>query len=468
MNAKFMRTDDVRSGCSMGSENEIIALQAKLQREEKKVTVLESLIETKTRELYNEHEKSRALGERFAGIVETVPNPLLVVDDELKIEVVNSAAVALAGAQRQDLIGASLTTLLSMREISRVMGARRNDSGIVTNVETNFQTKSGKLVPVFLSASVMRDEASGHEKTILVAFDVSERRALEAQLLQSQKLESVGQLAAGIAHELNTPIQYIRDNMSFLTAEFAKIKGIVEDCIQFCETVEKGSVPLDAARGILSRARESDLSYLLSEIPNAIHETFNGAESVARIVRAMKEFSHPGTTELVEVDLNKAIQSVATISRNEWKYVAELVLDLDPHLPAVPCYVGELNQAILNIIVNASHAIADALSKRGEDRGVLTIVTRQRGHEVDILVSDTGTGIPEDVQPRVYEPFYTTKEVGRGSGQGLAIAYSTIVKKHKGKLDFRTKLGCGTTFVITLDTRLGKSAQSSGSGTESE
>ncbi|MBX7144770.1 MAG: PAS domain S-box protein [Oligoflexia bacterium] len=442
----------------MTNEAEFSALQRKLRREEEKVAALEGMIEGKTRELFQEHEKSRRFGAHFAGIVETVPNPLFLVDDELKIELVNSAALALVGVERSKLIGASLTTILSMREISRVMGARRDESGIVSNIETNLQGKGGKLVPVILSASVMREAGSEREKTIFVAFDVSERRALEAQLLQSQKLESVGQLAAGIAHELNTPIQYIRDNMSFLTTEFQKIKEIVESCIKFCESVEAGSVPLGEARAILGKVRESDLGYLLSEIPKAIHETYNGAESVARIVRAMKEFSHPGTTELVEVDLNKAIQSVATISRNEWKYVAELVLDLDPHLPAVPCFVGELNQAILNIIVNASHAIEDALSKRGDDRGVLTVVTRQRGHEVDILISDTGTGIPEDVQPRIYEPFYTTKEVGRGSGQGLAIAYSTIVKKHKGKLDFRTQMGCGTTFIITLDTRLGKSS----------
>lgn len=437
-----------------------VALERKLKREEEKVAILEEMIESKTRQVYEEREKFRELGAQFASIVETVPNPLFVVDEELRIEVVNSATISLVGFTRDELVGASLTTFLSMREISRVMGAKRTDSGLVSGVETNVQTKEQKLIPVILSASVMKDEATGKEKIVLVAFDVSERRALEAQLLQSQKLESVGQLAAGIAHELNTPIQYIRDNMSFLSAEFERIKSIVSDCLVLSEAISKGPVPKQVALDLLSRAKDSEITYLLNEIPTAIQETLNGAESVARIVRAMKDFSHPGTTELVEVDLNKTIQSVATISRNEWKYVAELVLDLDQGLPAVPCYVGELNQALLNVIVNAAHAIEDSLKVRGEDRGVLTIATKHReaDHEVDIMVTDSGTGIPEHVQPRIFEPFFTTKEVGRGSGQGLAIVYATIVKKHKGKLSFRTEVGKGTTFVITLDATLGKNA----------
>lgn len=448
--------ENAHSGCPTVKSEHDMAIERKLEREEQKVAVLENLIETKTRELFAERERFRELGSQFASIIETVPNPLFVIDDELKIELVNSAATMLLGVSREDVVGAELTRFLSMREISRVMGAKRGESGLVSNIETNIQTKSQRLTPVIISASVMRDEVSGREKTVFVAFDVSERRALEAQLLQSQKLESVGQLAAGIAHELNTPIQYIRDNMSFLLTEFERIRGLLSDCLTLCDAAARGPVPKQVASDLLARAKECEIEYLLSEIPTAIQETFNGAESVARIVRAMKDFSHPGTTELVELDLGKTIQSVATISRNEWKYVAELVLDLDPNLPAVPCYAGELNQALLNIIVNAAHAIEDASKIKGGDLGVLTVATRQRGHEVDILISDTGVGIPLDVQPRIFEPFFTTKDVGRGSGQGLAIAYNTIVNKHRGKLSFTSQPGCGTTFCISLDTRLGK------------
>jgi signal transduction histidine kinase len=171
---------------------------------------------------------------------------------------------------------------------------------------------------------------------------------------------------------------------------------------------------------------------------------------VTKIVRAMKEFSHPGGKEKTPADLNKAVETTATVARNEWKYVADLKLELDPALPFVPCFLGEINQAVLNLIVNAAHAIADAIKSTPEAKGLITVQTLRDGEHVQISVTDTGTGIPEAARPKIFEPFFTTKDVGRGTGQGLAMVYGSVVKRHGGTVTFETEIGQGTTFTIRL------------------
>jgi len=273
-------------------------------------------------------------------------------------------------------------------------------------------------------------------------------RQSERQLLLAQKLESIGHLAAGIAHEINTPIQYIGDNSRFLDEAF-------RDLIRFVESrAELASAPRNPGRADLVTAPERtahdvDVDYLRAEIPKATEELLGGVAQVARIVRAMREFSHPGPVEKAPVDINRAIESTILVSKHEWKYVAVVTTDFDPELPPVPCVGGEFNQVILNLIVNAAHAIGDVV--RGSDRkGSIRIGTRRDGGWVEVRVSDTGAGIPEDIRARIFTPFFTTKEVGKGTGQGLAIAHSVIVKKHQGTLHFESEIGVGTTFVVRL------------------
>jgi signal transduction histidine kinase len=173
-------------------------------------------------------------------------------------------------------------------------------------------------------------------------------------------------------------------------------------------------------------------------------------DRVTKIVRAMKEFSHPGGKEKAAADLNKGIETTVTVARSEWKYVADLELDLDPALPLVPCYLGEFNQCILNLVVNAAHAIGDVVKQHPGTQGKITVRTRQDGSHAEVRVSDTGTGIPEAARPRIFEPFFTTKDVGKGTGQGLSIVYNTIAKKHGGEVSFETETGRGTTFILRL------------------
>jgi len=192
------------------------------------------------------------------------------------------------------------------------------------------------------------------------------------------------------------------------------------------------------------------LDYLRTEVPKAITQLLDGVEHVARIVRAMKEFSHPGPVEKAPVDINRAIESTALVSRNEWKYVAELITDFDPELPRVPCMAGEFNQVILNLIANAAHAIADVVQASPGAKGTIRISTRCHAPWAEIRVSDTGAGIPEAIQGRIFDPFFTTKPVGKGTGQGLSIAHTVIVQKHGGTISFESAPGAGTTFLVQL------------------
>ena len=279
--------------------------------------------------------------------------------------------------------------------------------------------------------------------------DTTARRMLETQLAQAQKLESIGHLAAGVAHEINTPIQYLGDNTRFLDESFRNLDRVLRSYETLASAVETSGVLPEEVKQVRAAAEEADLEYLHDEIPRAIQQSGEGVERVATIVRAMKEFSHPGSAEMKAIDLNHSIESTLTVSRNEWKYVAEAVTEFDPNLPIVRCLPAEFNQAILNLVVNAAHAIAD-LPGRGTGKGRITIRTRRDGAWAEIRVGDTGTGIPAGVRPHIFTPFFTTKEMGRGTGQGLAIAHTVVVAKHGGTLDFETEEGKGTTFIIRL------------------
>lgn len=277
-----------------------------------------------------------------------------------------------------------------------------------------------------------------------------ERQMMEVQLRQSQKLEAIGQLAAGIAHEINTPMQYVGDNTRFLKEAFGTIVKLLECHVELLDAVKTK----DPRPDFLNRAEEvfadSDLKYLFEQIPTSLNETLEGVERVSKIVRAMKEFSHPGSKDKVPGDLNRAIESTITVAYNEWKYVAEIKLDLDAALPQVPCFIGEFNQCILNLLVNAAHAIGDVVKHQPGTKGLITVSTRRDGDHVEICLRDTGTGIPESARPHIFEPFFTTKDVGKGTGQGLSIVYGSIVKKHGGTVNFKTECGKGTIFILCL------------------
>jgi len=282
---------------------------------------------------------------------------------------------------------------------------------------------------------------------VAVKEDISERRAMETELRQAQKLEGIGQLAAGIAHEINTPTQFVTDNLTFLQESWQAAVPVFN---MYRTVLRDRLLKLAPAAAVeLQKAEQScDLDFIAEEVPRAIAQSLEGARRVASIVRAMKEFSHPDSAEKTDADLNQGVLSTITVARNEWKYVAEMETSFDKTLPPILCYPGEVNQVILNLVVNAAHSIKEKVN--GNGKGKITICTRNRGSFAEISVSDTGMGIPEEIQHRIYEPFFTTKEVGKGTGQGLAFSHSVVVRKHGGKIWFDTELGRGTTFFINL------------------
>jgi signal transduction histidine kinase len=292
-----------------------------------------------------------------------------------------------------------------------------------------------------------RDPAVDDEITLFVR-DISEAKQLEAELRQAQKLESVGRLASGIAHEINTPIQFVSDSCFFVREAFTTMAGLVRGYAALLGRAATG----DSRQALLADAaaleEEADLSYLLSNAPKSIETMVDGLSRVAELVAGMKTFAHPDQKEQVPVDLNHALKSTLTIACNEYKYVADVETDLVT-LPNVVCHAGEVNQVILNILVNAAHAVAERV-KGTDERGLIALRTRVEGESVVISIADTGAGIPAEIRSRIFDPFFTTKDVGKGTGQGLAIARSVIVDKHGGDIGFETEVGKGTTFHVRL------------------
>ena len=333
----------------------------------------------------------------------------------------------------------------------------RTGHAVIGKVEEEVSRGEGASAWVLTSKLPMRN----HQGEIIGTFGVSKditalkqaelaRQTMEVQLRQSQKLEAVGQLASGIAHEINTPTQYVGDNTRFLQDAFGQISATLGSFAELLAAAKQGQATPELIERVEKTIAASDLAYLSEQIPAAIRDTLEGVERVTRIVRAMREFSHPGASAKVPAGLNKAIDSTITVARNEWKYVADMVLELEPGLPLVPCFVGEFNQVILNLVINAAQAVGEVVKAVPGSKGTITIRTRTVGESAEIRVSDTGPGIPEAIRGRIFEPFFTTKDVGKGTGQGLTIVYGSVVRKHGGTVTFESEMGVGTTFIVRL------------------
>jgi PAS domain S-box-containing protein len=311
-------------------------------------------------------------------------------------------------------------------------------------------TKENKDRIIEYNASSIKDKTGNFIGFIIVFRDITEQKRIEAQSALSQKMESIGQLAAGIAHEINTPMQYIGDNTRFLQDSLKNFFEILNTIEIFSQKSENLDDLKDSCSKFKKMKEELDFEYLKTEIPSAIEQTLTGVDRVRKIVLALKDFAHPGVKEKQPSDLNHGIEVTATISRSEWKYVSELETDLEEGLPPVYCVIDEINQVMLNMIVNSAHAITDAIKKESSQKGKIIISTRKEDQFVKITISDTGKGIPKSNLNKIFDPFFTTKVVGKGTGQGLAIAHDIIVNKHKGTIQVESEVGKGTTFIIRL------------------
>jgi signal transduction histidine kinase len=281
---------------------------------------------------------------------------------------------------------------------------------------------------------------------VLSLRDVTAQKNLESQLQQARKLEAIGQLAAGIAHEINTPMQFIGDNVRFLQGAIGDMQVVLEG---YRSAVQgDASLASDVRRSLEQLEQDKDIGYLIENTPQSCESALMGVARVSKIVYAMKEFSHSGGAEKTLADLNRAIESTATVATSVWKHVAELELRLEAGLPTPPVHLGEINQVVLNLIVNAAHAIGDVVKDGAKGR--ITLSTHHDDTHVEIRVADTGTGIPESARDRIFTPFFTTKEIGKGTGQGLSLARSVVNDRHHGTITFETEMGRGTTFIVRL------------------
>lgn len=281
-------------------------------------------------------------------------------------------------------------------------------------------------------------------------LDITDRKTLESQLLQAQKLESVGQLAAGIAHEINTPTQFVQDNTRFLKQSFADYLRALTALRRLREGLPEQPPEQKQLAEIDHLLEETEIDFLTQDIPLAIDQSLEGLQRIASIVSAMKEFVHPGTDVKQPVDINAVIGNIVTVSRNEWKYVADVATNLEEGLPKPAGHRDKLGQVILNLIVNAAHAIADEVKNGRFEKGLIRITTRKLPEAVEIRVSDNGPGIPQALREKVFEPFFTTKAAGKGTGQGLTIARSVVVEQHGGELLLENTENAGATFIIRL------------------
>ncbi len=413
---------------------------------------VEATVRDRTRDL--EQAKKDIHQERtvLVNVLNNIPCQVFWKDSESRYLGCNQPFAAVAGLASSDKVVGRTDLDLPWSE-AEAQAFRADDQEVMRSglakldIEESQKIADGRTLTLLTSKVPLKDEQGVLLGVLGVAVDITERRQLQSQLLQAQKLESIGQLAAGIAHEINTPVQYVSDNVRFLKDQFGALMQVTTHSQALCKA-EAPDVPLARAE-LASQLAALDFEFLSAEVPLALEQSLDGLDRVATIVRAMKEFSHPGSTKMEPADINKAIKSTATVCTNRWKYVAELHLELDANLPPVPCLVAEFNQVVLNLIVNAADAIGEH-PKSKDTRGNITVRTKALVDAVEIRVEDDGPGIPEAVQKKMFEPFFTTKAVGKGTGQGLAISRNVIVKKHGGTLRFESAVGTGTTFIITL------------------
>ena len=422
----------------MTDGDELRVLKRRLERAEQRVRTLETRIEDRTREGYLASAQLRAASISLAELFRAVPGAIIVIGSDGLVEAVNGETLRLLGCEEGDLIGSAQQKIFG----DSWSPAQNVSSDKVLRVERDVYTKNGQRVPVLLSATLM--DTGQYHSIVCVAVDLTERKKLEAELLHAHKLESMGRLAAGVAHEINTPIQFISDSVRFACDAIADLAPLYHRYREIRQAPEADLLRLLAEQDALEA--EADVAFLFEQLPAALGRAMDGLQQVANIVRATKDFAYPTTRERRPANINKALQSTLTIGKREYADIADIELSLGD-LPLVPCHIGELNQVFLNLVINAAHAIHD---RRQGGRGCISVSTQVLGAHVVIAIGDDGDGIPDSIRASIFNPFFTTKELGRGSGQGLAIARSVVVERHGGILDFDTGPERGTTFFVRI------------------
>ena len=427
-------------------------LLRRVARERNARLAAESILEEKSLELYEANvalqrtaENLQEQMQKYQSIFEFAAQGIVTVDRNWQIKSFNPAAEKIFLLSHENAVDRKFQSLFALPATQHALtDFADHQPGLHQVVGLRGE---GNEFAAELTTSLVQHK----DESVLVALirDRTEQQQLEAQLRHAQKMESVGQLAAGIAHEINTPVQFVGDNIRFLTNSFEELEALLELLRQFDDSSQTQE-DWDALQAQRNRLEQSmDLEFIRKEVPEALVQSLVGIERVTTIVKAMKEFSHPGETSKTAVDINDGLMSSITVSRNEWRYIAEVTTDFDKQLPHILGFPGDLNQAFLNVIVNAAHAI-ESLGGDQPSLGKIHISTSHSSEHVEITISDNGCGIPMSDQQKVFEPFYTTKQIGKGTGQGLSVVHTVITEMHQGEISIQSEVGVGTKIEIRL------------------
>ncbi len=436
-------------------------LERRLDRERKARQAAESLLETKSREL---HQTGEALKDAAISL-EAQKSQLKLILDNVQAGIVftrSDLSARRINESARSMFGVDASTIKSMRDlfvgppdvVDWIDSLHDQSYGIDEFTrEAICCGADGREFPVEFGVKPLQHEGNPHfvwfvRDITRRAREHAKRQALEQELAQAQKLEALGTLASGVAHEINTPVQYVSDNLQFLNESLSNLVALAQLSRNGLENEKFDGTTFKSS--FFRMAEEIDLDFIVDEAHMAAKQSMEGLDQVTSIVRAIKSFSHPGDEAKVPVDLNETIRTTLTVARNRWKYVAEVRTDLGDGLDEIPCHPSDISQVFLNLIVNA----ADAIEESGpEENGLIAIKSRREGEWAEIQISDTGNGIPAEVIDKIFDPFFTTKDIGKGSGQGLAISYNIVRQKHGGTISCKSEPGKVTTFTVRLPTR---------------
>jgi len=370
-------------------------------------------------------------------MIDLIPVFIYAKDVHSRFTACNRLVAQRMGTEPAELIGKTDFDFFPREHAERFFADEQAliQSGVplIGHEEIAFDKVSGTNRVILTSKVPLRDAAGNLTGIVGTGYDITDRKDTEERMASMDRHESIGRLAAGVAHEINTPIQYLNDSVSFIREGVTELLTYIDR--------------LHAATAVRPEGSD-DVEYMREELPPAMLRVAEGLARITETVRSMKDFSHADQREMSGVDLNKAIGSTLVVARSEYRDVADVETDFG-EIPPVTCHGGQINQVVLNLVVNAAHAIGDSLKGTG-GRGKIFVRTRREDDRVVISIADTGGGIPEAIRARIFDPFFTTKEVGRGTGQGLSVSRNVVVKGHGGELDFVTELGKGTTFYVRL------------------
>jgi two-component system, NtrC family, sensor kinase len=389
--------------------------------------------------------------ERFRSIFDRAPTGILCLDAYGRITDANRALCEIVGRPREQINGSLQADLFD----GAVAGPATTAAGDKADQSVpepgprqgRVRRPDGTVRVVQVNDVAVKDKEGGLRTVVATVEDLTDSLRLAEDLRRAQQMEALGQLAGGIAHEINTPTQFISDNLSFLTDVWGPVLRALAVSKSAAARLREGGAPDDVAAMLEQACQEADLDFVQAEVPPALSQSKEGLARVATIVRAMKAFGRPDPSHPEPMDINRLVNYGLTMARNELKYVAEVTADLGT-LPTVSCFPGAIGQVVINLLVNAAYAVGESRDRTGE-RGEIKVKTWAEGDQVCMSVGDTGPGIAPDVLPRIFQPFFTTKPFGKGTGQGLAMAWATVVDRHAGRIEVATS-GAGTIFTVRL------------------